>query len=415
MKLKRWWIGLAKTKKILIGSGSFILLCFVLFIGRLLYSRGGVAGQVLFYDANDTFMDFYNSVYDAADGNPYSHGVIYPPLCNLLYWLCSHMVPSEALFGQPYTFPGGSYIRNVQGAQLTFIFYSIFLGFLIVFSIVKICQSYNERFRLFILAVVFSSLPMLFAIERGNIILYSFAFLLVFFACYNSPNKFLLEIGYISLAVSAALKLYPAIFGVMLLADKRYWPALRVAIYSLFLFFVPFLFFGGFSDVLVFFNNLRSFIQGIPYGISFESVFSYLSLNTGTTFAGGTLIAVVFSVFMAVVAFFEKSYWKRSALLTCAMIGVVSTNGKYAAVFLLIPWLYFFLEANDWRVIDYIYVVLLTLIFSVIPMRYLGSDRLNINQIFISFSILALSLVLIGDGISGMTKSLFNNKRSLIS
>jgi hypothetical protein len=415
MKFKSWFLGLSKTKKILFCTGSFILVCFVLFVARLLYSHGTVASQVLFYDVNDTYMDFYNSVYDAADRDPYSHGVVYPPLCNLVYWLCSKMVPSEVYFNQPYVFPGGGYIRNFQGAQLAFLLYSAVLGFLIVFSILKICQSCGERYRLFILAVVFSSLPMLYAVERGNIILYAFAFLLVYFVCYNSKNKVLVEIGYICLALSAGIKIYPAIFGIMLLADKRYWAAFRTVLYGLFLFFFPFVFFGGFSAIVAFFNNLHSFSDSITYGISFESVFNYFLLSSGATFPGGSIISKVIAVIMIVAAFFEKSNWKRSALLACAMIGVVSANGKYAAVFLLIPWLYFFLEIKNWRVLDYIYVSIFTLIFAVIPMRFAGSDKLNVNQIFIAFLLLVFSLILIGDSLQGAIKSFLDKKNKPIA
>lgn len=410
--MKARWDGWSKTQRIQVLSGSFILLSFLVFIALMLSSHGGIAGQVLFSDMNDTFMDFYNSVYDAADGAPYSHGVIYPPLCNIVYWLCSKMIPYSYLFGQPYSFPGGSFIRNVQGAHIAFGIYSVVLGFILIYVILKMWRGYNEHFRLFVLAVVFASTPVLFALERGNIILYAWAFLLVYYVCYSSDNKIIRETGYIALAFSAAIKVYPALFGLMLIADKRYYAALRTILYGAFLFFFPFIFFGGFPAIGQLFQNMTSFVGGGGSGISFAGTLNLLVYGTGHDFPHAELISIIFSVIILAAAFFEKSSWKRSCLLTCAMIGVISNNGKYSGIFLIIPWLLFFLETKEWRKLDYVYAGIFTFLFAPIPLGFFADGKTSNNSVLMAFLILILSLVVTADSFIG-TISRWRKKKAL--
>ncbi|MFR1477072.1 MAG: glycosyltransferase 87 family protein [Hydrogeniiclostridium mannosilyticum] len=73
---------------------------------------------------------------------------------------------------------------------------------------------------LFSCSVLFSG-PMFFLLERGNILIAVFAFSLVFLALYDSEKFSHRLIAYICLAVAAAIKLYPAVLGFLVLY-KRY-------------------------------------------------------------------------------------------------------------------------------------------------------------------------------------------------
>lgn len=80
---------------------------------------------------------------------------------------------------------------------------------------------------------------MLYAYERGNIVIYSFICSMMFVFFQNSKNKYMREIALMSLAFAAGLKIYPAFLG-CLLYNKEYKRAIRTVIYGIIMFIVPF-------------------------------------------------------------------------------------------------------------------------------------------------------------------------------
>ena len=83
--------------------------------------------------------------------------------------------------------------------------------------------------------------------------------LAVYAFTYDSQNKTYREVGILALAFAAALKLYPAVFGWFLIADKRYKDAVRCAIYGVALLLIPSFFFGGPACFAYVFGNIFSF------------------------------------------------------------------------------------------------------------------------------------------------------------
>ena len=85
----------------------------------------------------------------------------------------------------------------------------------------------------------------IYAYERGNLIQLTVVLSTIFLLCYNSKNKIIKEISFICLATAAALKIFPALFGILLLFDKKYKEAMRLIIYGINFTSLPFLFFEG--------------------------------------------------------------------------------------------------------------------------------------------------------------------------
>lgn len=101
------------------------------------------------------------------------------------------------------------------------------------------------------------------------------------------------ELALICLACAAAMKLYPALFGLLLLSDKKYKEAVRAVIYGIVLLVVPFFFMGGVGQIpqmlknsLTLNNNTLSGSTGFGYGFkvnatsSIGSIFDWLLLKT---------------------------------------------------------------------------------------------------------------------------------------
>lgn len=115
------------------------------------------------------------------------------------------------------------------------------------------------------------SAPMLFTIERGNLVILAAAGVAFFIAFYDSPRKGLRVFAAFALAAAAALKITPAVFAVLYLFPSRTsdnqlaWrlamdvrSLLLFAAFSAALFIIPFLFFGGIPDGLVsWFGNAK--------------------------------------------------------------------------------------------------------------------------------------------------------------
>ena len=74
----------------------------------------------------------------------------------------------------------------------------------------------------FFTAAVFLSGLMLFALERGNSILLAVVFLLVFLWGYQAENKIFQYLSFCALGAAAGIKISPALFGLILLSERRY-------------------------------------------------------------------------------------------------------------------------------------------------------------------------------------------------
>ena len=100
--------------------------------------------------------------------------------------------------------------------------------------------------------------PFLFSVERGNSIILVIALMMAFFFGYDSENKVVKELSLIALAVAAALKISPALLGILLIYKKDWKAAVRTIIYGIIMFFGPFLLLkGGFANIPLMIRNIR--------------------------------------------------------------------------------------------------------------------------------------------------------------
>ena len=63
---------------------SFILFCIVSVV-----TCGDTIGQLFFNNANDTFNDYFSSIYAVRARHPYENGVQYPPFCEMIFYCFS--------------------------------------------------------------------------------------------------------------------------------------------------------------------------------------------------------------------------------------------------------------------------------------------------------------------------------------
>ncbi len=226
------------------------------------------------------------------------------------------------------------------------------------------------------------------AIERGNPAFLVVILLLYAIAFKDSDNKYLREIALILIAVAANIKIYPAIFGLLYLKDKRFKEAFHLVIYGLALFIIPFFFMEGFKSIKEYLVIIR-----LMEGRSIERITTVRGLVTCITevFAGneakwtghhiGIIVENIYLVLDLLAFFICRSRWKRIFLIVAPMVVYVSSAYRYTAVYFFLPLMIFIWE-NKGRVLDYLYAVLYGLIFTIQVFAY-PHDVENTMYVFI--------------------------------
>ena len=335
---------------------SFASLVVCIIMGVL---SNGVTVSNLLFNKDDVFMDFFNSVVDCS-GDAYGEsGVIYPPLVVLFYKFCSMFFNIDSM--------KASEVRETSLGMIIFVCFTIVSYILFAKLIYKYKNGSFANKSLFAFFTLFS-FPMIYLIERGNIIVLVLPLLLYFVNEYDSDVKYKRHLAYICLAISVAIKIYPVFFGLLLLKKKKNFKNILLCIfYGAVFFFVPFIFVGGFSQLGVLIHNIlytSSMFgsKGFGFKVSisntfslFGHVFNHVRLfeTAGTVFLIITVLAGLFLIL------FNKwnEDWKIYAVISLIIILVPGFSYIYSVAYMIIP-LLFFLNKKEIKWIDYIYSLL---------------------------------------------------------
>lgn len=367
------------------------LLLGIVFLGLLFKSDVNYA--YLFGSPSDTFMDYYNSILGGSLVTSYQSGNIYPPLCWIFFDIC-RLLSGDVR--KMYT-EAGEKATMLKTFQAPTMVYTIILMFVFLLTYVLISEIWDfeklkKQWAIFLLML---SIPFLYMIERGNILFLAFVGTLAFFAMKDSEKQWVRNAGYLCLAFAAAIKVYPAIFGFVLLKDKKYKEACKLAAYGIVIFVLQFVFFSreGVGGILLFFRNLMGFnsayadtianqlaiesgavenvkevidanvIDGgrIGFAAFMEKLFMWLGVPIGSATQMAAKLGGILSILAFIMAFFSKKNWQTILLLSCVLAGFQSRSYVYTVVFLIIPFLFFLKEesVNGWNVIYFILMMLI--------------------------------------------------------
>ncbi|HWY80298.1 MAG TPA: glycosyltransferase 87 family protein [Candidatus Sulfotelmatobacter sp.] len=346
-----------------------------LFLGGLI-TRGYSTLFLFQVNRSDFFMDFYLPLSELFNG-PYAHGSIYPPLPALFYKLMLRFVPYNIVTH------GAFAIRSSQAGEMVFLFYILvtLLAFFVLIMEVK-GGSRLEKY-VFSFVTVFSA-PFLFQFERANIIFVVLLFLIIYVFFKDSKKSIIQEIALISLSVASAIKLYPIVFLLLLIKEKRFSETIRVVVYTAILFFLPFFALGGLSQLPVLIKNITTtsngiFAWGVGSSVSMQSITRIIGSLFGnfgaTPILIGNIISIIILLLGILVAFFMRSKWKTVALLTLTMILVPSISFEYTLIFMLIPLIMFLDREEKKKKNEYIYTICFVLIFT--PFLFGNVDSIN--------------------------------------
>lgn len=410
-------------------------LCILVLFLHTYFTYGEYLNTFFFRDRLDTGMDFFNSIQYLKGKVPYTkYRTLYPALANLFFYVIYHCVPSTisgqwgetgrdivAARGTPLD------LRTNQVTMISFILF-IIISTVIVLLIIDILFKNNSlNGKLLGIAIIFSY-GNLCAIERGNIILIAFICLLIFTCFEDSNNCVIRESSLTFLAISFGLKLYPALFGIILLCKKQFKRAIRAILYGLIIFLLPFIIFEGIDGIKIFFNVLFSFVSSTDNGIVgigvegitkaflwfYSSIFSLdyngLISNAGTTILSikTFLIGILFLYIILV-----KEDWKKY-LAVATIIVIIRNSSSYELLF-FIPGFIKFLKQNSIIKKENIlfYIGFLSMILPVPIVGYINKEVLfSYHTFYLQLSMIFLVIVIITDYIK-IIKNM-NSKETII-
>ncbi len=357
---------------------------FALFLLLLCCGNRGGQTDILYLGGRDFMADMLNTEEYARTLDPYGFGqgeshvpfkdANYPPLAYVLFWLV------DAVSGRDATTPR---------ALCVAIMLEIGCLVLLWHGLSRLLGASGGRSALLAAALTLSA-PAIFAFERGNIILLAAVLCIWFLLGCQSPRPFVRELAFVALAVAAALKIYPALLGLLLLRRRRWKDALRLAAYGLCAVFLPFLCMrGGFASLPLLFENFgahTAYYTRFIYprfgfrlfaSIAYDTTFLNPFINANLWKLGDRLFRLMPAVdtllacLCLVHACVCKRRWEAVAAIMLVLVNYPVNSGYYTALYLL-PAAALLLSCDALTRRDLWYAALFLLVFNPvqIPLPY---------------------------------------------
>ncbi|MBQ6356339.1 MAG: DUF2029 domain-containing protein, partial [Solobacterium sp.] len=171
----------------------------------------------------------------------------------------------------------------------------------------------------------------------------------------DSESRLAKEVALILIAACAGLKLYPAVFGFLYLKEKSWAETVRLALYGIAFFTVPFYWFGGIGGAKMWVGHILGTMGGTEYGrIQFIKGLSYMILaklsgseTSAIVQTGSSIMPLVFLVLMITLSSLSRSRFRTILFYTCAMVFFPSNAFRYTLGYMAIPLVYWFVSAEQ--------------------------------------------------------------------
>lgn len=377
---------------------SMLLTIILEFLFILIPSTRYNATNIFFSHFEDFWADFTNVVGYSGHRDPYHHLIYtglgekaYPPLNYVIGYIYSTLV-------NIYYYDFDSYLPLFHEPLLLLaILFTLVTLTILFFELLCNMKTGNKLTKVLVASCFLLSFPVQFTVERGNFLYATVIFMIIFVLYYESENKILRELAYISLAIAAGLKLSPALLG-FLLIDKRMWKeTFRTVIYGLLFFILPFLLLkGGLSNIPQMFSNMSSNFALYPSytGCTLTAALCGFGIEaTQTNMSIIKVLSYIIAIMLFAFTFIVKKEWQKVLLLSLIIVMIPAHSGTYNIIY-YIPAFVLFLNDEEHSIFDVFILIgsLLCLYPLWTPLRNILS--FNLGQIII------LIIMLIEGGIS---------------
>lgn len=360
------------------------------------------------------FSDFFDvNEFVYGGNNPYtsSFASSYPPLPLVIAKFFS-------LFGD-YSQGADAVSCSAAGLVTYLCAFGVSL-FFSIWALIRLTKKYKLAGRTGIACavLVFFSAAYVYAFVRGNYIFVAMPFFCWFFVWYDSEKRWQREVAVAFLAIAAAIKIYPALFAVIYLKNRKWLAFLQACVYTALLFVLPFVCFeGGFSNIKVFLNNLNVFqsnrdVADHNYSIP-TFLFYFVAIAQGGKplavpewlIQAGDTLAPVFLILGMLCALFSKETWKCFMAAGVATVLYPSPSYVYSA-FVFLPAIVLFLCTENKTKKDFIYLGAMVLLCDPFELGWIVSPAyfpfgLNITCALQNLAIYILFALLLYDCVKG--------------
>ena len=374
-------------------------------------SHGTLLEQYLCWDSRDTGMDFFHSIEYLRGNQPYAYfRTLYPPLANLLFAFVLHLMPPSLIEKWTWNFLDslklrGSEddLRTYQAPMVAFIVFIILCVLAIALLTYWMARNKSEGIKLGLIVSTVCSYGVLYALERGNIILISWVFTMLFLLTYDHKNRAVSELGLLSLAIAAGLKLYPAFYGLLLLREKRFGQAVRAILYGVLSIVLPALCLGeGLSGLKIWVGTMRlyavkdgSLMDGLSAQSCLRQLFSDIYHTYGINVSAECISALsaALCILVIVSSFLRREKWRAVFDITMAMV-LFSGQPWYVLSFLMIPLLFLIRDEDRFSKSNCVYFFGLALLTIHVPaFLYAGVGWFRTNYYYILFIVLIVCVL----------------------
>lgn len=405
---------MTKKKTILSQLNIFLLVAgtidIIFIIANMISGGALLSAEAL--GANFIFGDYYSNLGFSSYGADLYHMpeyVCFPPLAYCFYYLCYMMAPSPS----SSVLTEINWLDFTTGANTPLVFLMVNLISIVIFG--WICVRYfsepvginsidtnstlgarertmpDSKYTILLPIIILLSYPcMLTSLQRGNS-----AFLVAVLLCiawlfadssYSATdeqeaagkqktatdepkassykilprdNRHMCintkkEASLLLIAVATAFKVYPAIMGLYFIKKKDFKAVIRLVIYGLILFFVPFIWFGGVDGIKAFFNTLLHMSDwnlDEHFGTVRGMVYYLLRRHSSFTAAAAKTIGYVFEQLFLVASlilfFISKKKWQSVLMISAILASYIGGNAHYTLVYYLPALLMFLREVSS--------------------------------------------------------------------
>ncbi|GHT20188.1 hypothetical protein AGMMS4957_06320 [Bacteroidia bacterium] len=334
---------------------------------------------VAFDEKDSHFKDFFEVLAWDANRDPYfdvpaaygrEHAAIYLPLPLLLFYPLSCLDDYASM----------SFRDAASGiGMLSVTFFTCISLICLFLALYKLGKS--RKSALLIWGLLFFSSVSLTAIDAGNFIILSAACITTFLLFYDSPSKGYRNLALVCLTVASVLKIYPVLFGVFLLFDKKYKSIGICVVLGLALTFLPFLFFHhsvseNISQLIL---NLASASDntGQVFAFAYASwglpnvvahVVEVMKLPEGLV-AVSWYIQLLLAVISIILCFFTKNNWLRIGILSIVVMIVPDRSLFYCGLYFF-PAIVVFFNRQTFTLKDWMYVLLFCVFLNPAQVKY---------------------------------------------
>ena len=361
-----------------------ILLIFSFLLSNMYYSRNG------FYYGWNNKWNFEDFTIPVKGGYGDLYGTNYPPLIVIIIKALHSIMPQNSDL-QVYA---SNYLLNI---------YIIFITLTLYLLFEKSLSGYTNCWKKITAISLFLTTPVLFAFQRMNLIFIAFIFTLIFIQFKNSNNKYKRSFSYLSLAIAANIKYFPAIYGLILLKQKKIKISLICFSLGLILFIAPAI--PRFINHTISTNNhynettvieknnfesttpsVTNILTATKTFASNKDVFTSCSiqaityrvlerLNLSYSDKSGYIALFLFITVSIFAFFFAKTKHQEYIIISAMAILIPISSATYSFLFLLIPLMIFLQNEREEGIKYHLYYFLYVILFV-----FVSDSRLKLFQ-----------------------------------